>query len=67
MSPSMLFPHRERKKNLFTPTHHLPASTYAWLLPDNHLMQPCSLLPSSRKKPFLSARKETIAKSASEC
>ena len=56
-------PIRERKKNLFTPpTTSQSIRAYAWLLPDNHLMQPCSLLPSSRKKPFLSARKETIRK-----
>ena len=64
MSPSTLFPHpRNEEESLFTPP---PTSqsiwAYAWLLPDNHLTQPCSLLPGSRKKPFLSARKETVRK-----
>ena len=64
MSPSTLFPHpRKEEESLSTPP---PTSqsvwAYAWLLPDNHLTQSHSLLPSSREKPFLSARKESVRK-----
>ena len=64
MSPSMLFPHpRKEEESLSTPP---PTSqsiwAYAWLLPDNHLTQSHSLLPNSREKPFLSARKESVRK-----